>query len=91
MQVAYKGSQRKCTQKWSIKLERVSPSAHPEGEEVGADVADPHGLAQVVLHDRHLLGRALGAEQTTTVPAVVLAGGETELVLEDCGEYEVIM
>ena len=84
MQVAYKGSQRKCTQKWSIKLERVPPGAHPEGEEVGADVADSDRLAEVVLHDGHLLVRALGAQQSSTVAAVVRAGGQPELSLESC-------
>ena len=71
-----------------LSLERVAPRPHPEGEQVGADITDSDGFAQVVLHDGHLLGRALGAQQPATVPAVVLPGGEAELVLEENGSNE---
>ena len=65
-----------------IKSEWVAPGPHPERQEVGADVTDPDRLGQAVLHDRHLLGRALGAQQATTVAAVVAPSGQTELGLE---------
>ena len=65
-----------------IKSEWVAPRPDPERQEVGADVTDPDRLGQAVLHDRHLLGRALGAQQATAVAAVVAPSGQTELGLE---------
>ena len=62
--------------------EWITPGTYSECEKIRADIADSDGLAEVVLHDRHLLGRALGAEQAATVATVVLSGGQTELVLE---------
>ena len=82
MSKSYKVTGQRVKWKCKIKSEWVSPRAHAEGEEVGADVADPHGLAQVVLHDRHLLGRALGAQQPPAVPAVVPPRRQSELRLE---------
>ena len=65
-----------------LSLERVAPRPHPEGEQVGADITDSDGLAQVVLHDGHLLGRALGAQQPATVTAVVTSGRQSKLGLK---------
>ena len=65
-----------------LSLERVAPRPHPEGEQVGADITDSDGFAQVVLHDGHLLGRALGAQQSTTVTAVVTSGRQSKLGLK---------
>ena len=68
--------------------ERIPARADTQGQQIRADVTDPDGLAEVVLHDGHLLGGALGAQQPATVPAVVLPGGEAELVLEENGSNE---
>lgn len=69
-----------------IKSEGVTPRPHPESEEVGADVAHPDGLGQAVLHDGHLLGGALGAQEAAAVAAVVAPRGQPELGL-GCGDY----
>ena len=65
----------------NIFSERIPACTNAQGQQVWADVADPDRLVEVVLHDRHLLRGALRAQQAATVPAVVLSGGEAELVL----------
>ena len=69
-----------------IKSEGVPPRPHPESEEVGADVAHPDGLGQAVLHDGHLLGGALGAQEAAAVATVMAPSGQPELGLGH-GDY----
>ena len=61
--------------------ERIPARPDTQGQQIRADVTDPDGLAEVVFHDGHLLRGALRTQQAPTVTAVVLPGGEAELVL----------
>lgn len=51
----------------------------PQSQYIKANVANPHGLVQIKLYNRNLLGRAFMAKKASTVAAVMLASRDSKL------------